>query len=36
MSGALEILTDDCEERPHDTRNRFADYVPFEPISRRI
>jgi hypothetical protein len=32
----MEILTDDCKERPHDTRDRFADCVPFEPISRRI
>ena len=36
LKRVLEILTDDCAERPHDTRNRFADYVPFEPISRRI
>jgi hypothetical protein len=36
LKRVLEILTDDCEERPHDTRDRFADYVPFEPISRRI
>ena len=36
LKRVLEILTDDYVERPHDTRNRFADYVPFEPISRRI
>jgi hypothetical protein len=36
LKRVLEILTDDCEERPHDTRNRFTDYVPFEPISSRI